>query len=142
MTTYSGLAFAQDFLGNFSEAKAAADQTMLLRPHDPILHRCVVSKAIADYQTGEYQRAERIAQNSVRTNSTWWMSNAMLASSMAQQGKQAEAQQVLERIYLNYPDLKLEKLLDGMPFIDPGHTEHIRHGLVKAGWKGAAVAGS
>ena len=59
----------------------------------------------------------------------------MLASSMAQQGKTAEAQKVIERIRSNHPDLTLEKLLGGMPFTDPLHVEHLREGLVKAGWR-------
>jgi hypothetical protein len=116
---------------------------MLLRPHDPILHRCVISKSIAHYQTGDYETAERIAQNSVRTNAVFWMSNAMLASSLAQQGKIAASQLVVERIHLNHPGLKMEKLLDGMPFTNSDHVEHLKQGLVKAGWEdSSAAAGS
>lgn len=134
-TAYSGLAFSHDFLGQFAEAQTAADQTMLLRPHDPILCKCVISKSIADYQTGDYERAERIAQNSIRTNSVWWMSNALLAASMAQQKKLAEALAVTKRLRATYPGLKLEKLAAGLPFTDPAHRDHLVEGLVQAGWR-------
>jgi TolB-like protein/DNA-binding SARP family transcriptional activator/Flp pilus assembly protein TadD len=136
-TAYSGLAFVHDFRGDFEAAKPAADETIRLRPHDPVLHRCVIARSIADYQTGDYREAERIARNSIRTNNEFWMSNAMLASSLSQQGQADEARAVVEHIRHTYPGLKLEQLLTGMPFAQSVHLEHLRDGLAKAGWRDA-----
>jgi len=134
-TAYSGLAFVHDFRGEFAAAKPAADETMRLRPHDPVLHRCIMSKSIADYQTGAYEAAAQVARNSLSTSRTWWMSNALLAASIGQQGRSGEAVEAIKRIRTNYPGVKLDGLLDGMPFVDQSHLEHLREGLIKAGWR-------
>lgn len=139
-SAYSGLAFVHDFKGNFSDAKPAADETMRLRPHDPGLYRCIMSKAIADYQTGEYERAERVARDSLRTNSSWWISNMMLMASLAQRGRLEDASAAAERIRADQPGITLEIMLGKMPFTNPAHRDHLAEGLIRAGWRDPAVA--
>ncbi len=134
-SAYSGLAFVHDFKGNFSEAASAADKTIRLRPHDPALHKCVISKAIAHYQTGEYERAERIAKDSLRTNNTWWVSNMMLAASLAQRGHVAGAGVAAQRIRADQPGITLEIMLRTMPFANAAHSDHLAGGLIRAGWR-------
>lgn len=134
-TAYSGLAFVHDFRGEFEAARPAADETMRLRPHDPVLHRCIISKSIADYQTGAYEGAAQVARNSLSTSSTWWMSNALLAASVGQQGRTSEATEAIERIRNNYPGVTLDRLSSVLPFTDQAHIDHLREGLIKAGWR-------
>jgi adenylate cyclase len=132
---FSGLAFAHDFKGSFSEAIPAADETIRLRPHDPVLHRCIMSKSIAAYQIGLYEGAERIARDSIRTNDRWWISNMMLAASLGKQGRPDAARAAIEKLKKDHPGLTLEAMFQGMPFADAAHREHLAEGLVQAGWR-------
>ena len=132
---YSGLAFVHDFIGNFSDAIPAADETIRLRPHDPVLHRCIMSKSIADYQTAQYERAERVARDSLRTNDSWWLSNMMLAACLGKQGQLDEARATIDKMREGYPGLTLDIMLHAMPFVDPTHRDHLSEGLIQAGWR-------
>ena len=132
---YSGLAFVQDYIGNFTDAKPAADETIRLRPHDPVLHRCIMSKSIADYQTAHYESAERIARDSLRTNDRWWLSNMMLAASLGKLGRSSEARVLTDKLHDAYPGITLEIILQKMPFVDRAHRDHLAEGLLEAGWR-------
>ena len=132
---YSGLAFVHDFMGNFSDAIPAADETIRLRPHDPVLHRCIMSKSIADYQTSQYEHAELVARDSLRTNDSWWLSNMMLAACLGKQGRSDEARATIDKLREGYPGLTLEIMLHAMPFVDATHRDHLAEGLVQAGWR-------
>jgi adenylate cyclase len=134
-SAYSGLAFVHDFKGNFSEAKPAADETIRLRPHDPGLHRCIMSKAIAHYQTGEYEHAERVTRDSLRTNSSYWMGNMMLMASLGQRGRLEDARAAAQRICAVQPGITLEIMLKKTPFADQAHSDHLADGLIRAGWR-------
>jgi adenylate cyclase len=134
-TAYSGLAFVHDLRGEFEAARPAADETIRLRPHDPVLHRCIMSKSIADYQMGAYEEAAHIARNSLSTSSNWWMSNTLLAASLGQQGRTSEAAEAIERIRTNYPDVTLDRLSNVLPFQEQAHVDHLQAGLIKAGWR-------
>lgn len=141
-SAYSGLAFVHDFKGDFSDAMPAADETIRLRPHDPGLHKCIIAKAIAHYQTGQYERAERIARDSLRTNKTWWISNMMLAASLAQRGAVADAAAATEKVRADQPGITLEIMLRTMPFAHAAHSEHLAEGLIRAGWRDSNGPGS
>lgn len=132
---FSGLAFAHDFKGSFSEAIPAADETIRLRPHDPVLHRCIMSKSIAAYQIAHYEGAERVARDSIRTNDRWWLSNMMLAASLGKQGRPDAAKPAIEKLKKDLPGLTLQAMLQGMPFADAAHREHLADGLIQAGWR-------
>jgi DNA-binding SARP family transcriptional activator/tetratricopeptide (TPR) repeat protein len=132
---YSGLAFVQDFIGNFSDAKPAADETIRLRPYDPVLHKCIMSKSIADYQTGEYERAEFVARDSLRTNDSFWLSNMMLAACLGRLHRLEEAKEIIEKMRNQYPGVTLEMMMQKMPFVDPSHRDHLAEGLIQAGWR-------
>lgn len=132
---YSGLAFVHDFIGNFSDAKPAADETIRLRPHDPVVHRCIMSKSIAEYQTEEYLRAERIARDSLRTNDSWWMSNMMLVACLGKQERSDEAGATIDRMRTAYSGITLENMLHAMPFADTAHSDHLAEGILQAGWR-------
>jgi adenylate cyclase len=134
-TAYSALAFAHNYLGNFADARPAADETARLRPHDPVLHKCIISKAIADYQTGDYPNAELTILESLRTNRNWWMSNMMLAATAAQRGSIDSASAAMGRIREDQPGITLEIMLDRVPFADAIHRDHLADGLKRAGWR-------
>jgi tetratricopeptide (TPR) repeat protein len=134
-TAYSGLAFVYDFRGNFADAMPAVDETIRLRPHDPVLHKCIMAKAIAHYQTGQYGRAERVTRDSFRTNNTWWLSNMLLAASLAQRGHIADARVAAQTIRADQPGITLEIMLQRMPFDSPAHSDHLAEGLIRAGWR-------
>jgi TolB-like protein/DNA-binding SARP family transcriptional activator len=134
-SAYSILGFVHDFLGNFDEARAAADETVRLRPHDPALHKCILARGIADYQTGDYQSAMRVIHDSQRTDKTWWMSNMMLAATAGQRGARDTAREAIERIRADQPGITLEIMLTRMRYTDPVHREHLAEGLTRAGWR-------
>jgi DNA-binding SARP family transcriptional activator len=134
-TAYSGLAFVHDFAGNFSDAKPAVDETIRLRPHDPVLHRCIMSKSIAEYQTAQYESAERVARDSLRTNDSWWLSNMMLTACLGRMGRLEEARVTIDKLRECYPGLTLEIMQQKMPFVDPTHRDHLAEGLIQAGWR-------
>ena len=134
-SAYSGLAFVHDFKGNFAEAAPAVDETIRLRPHDPVLYKCIMAKAIAHYQTGQYERAERITKDSLRTNNSWWLSNMMLTASLAQRGRLADARVAAQTIRADQPGITLEIMLQRMPFASPAHSDHLAEGLILAGWR-------
>jgi len=133
-TAYSGLAFAHAKMGNFAETKPALDETLRLRPHDQSLFRCVITKSIADYQTGDYVQAEQVARDSLR-GGPWWLSSVMLAASLGQQERSAEAENSVNELAKHHPDLTLDKMMEMARFSNSAHNEHLSEGLVKAGWR-------
>jgi TolB-like protein/DNA-binding SARP family transcriptional activator len=133
--SHSALAFICDFMGKFSDAKYAADETIRLRPHDPMLYRCIISKSIAEYQTSDYDRARNITRDSLRSDASWWNSRMLLAASLSKDGQIDEARDVVDRMRDDFPDLTLEIMLRRMPFADPLHAEHLSEGMVLAGWR-------
>jgi pentatricopeptide repeat protein len=94
-----------------------------------------MSKSIAEYQTAQYERAERIARDSLRTNDSWWMSNIMLAACLGKQGRSDEARTTIDRMRTAYPGITLESILHGMPFADTAHSDHLTEGILQAGWR-------
>ncbi len=134
-TGHSGLAFAHNFAGSFADAKPAADETIRLRPYDPLLHRCIMSKSLADYQTGDYERSERVTRESLRVNDRWWFSNMMLAACLGRLGKADAAREPIEKLKSYYAGLSLEIFEQELPFVDPSHRDHLTEGLIKAGWR-------
>ncbi len=132
---YAGLAYAQDFGGDFKGALQSADRTIRLRPHDPSLCRCTASKAVAGYLIEDYELAERIALDSQRSERNWWLSNALLIASLGQQNRLVEAKGVIEEFRSTDPAFDLiEGIRTRFPFSDPSHTEHLVEGLQRAGW--------
>ena len=94
-----------------------------------------MSKSIADYQTAQYESAERVARDSLRTNDSWWLSNMMLAASLGKLGRLTEARVLADKLREGYPGLTLEIILKKMPFVDPAHGDHLAEGLLEAGWR-------
>ena len=133
--SHTALAYARNFLGHYSDAKRAADETIRLRPRDPLIYRCIISKSIAEYQTKDFDRAAHIARVSLRTEPSWWNSQMLLAASLAQSGETAEAGEVVDKMHQDFPGLKLEHMLRRMPFAVPEHSEHLAEGMMRAGWR-------
>lgn len=132
---YAGLAYAQDFGGDFTGALQSADRTIRLRPHDPSLCRCTASKAVAGYLMEDYELAERIALDSKRSEQKWWLSNALLIASLGQQHRLADARNVIEEFRSTEPTFDLvDGIRSRFPFSNPSHTEHLVEGLQRAGW--------
>ena len=121
------------------EAPPAADETIRLRPHDNFLHRCIISKAIAYYQSGQYDEAELVARDSLREDDTWWVSNLWLTASLAQMGRKDEAEIGVRKIQRSQPRMTLDTILSILPFADLEHCEHLSEGLIKAGWTDAKI---
>jgi DNA-binding SARP family transcriptional activator/TolB-like protein len=132
---YSGMAFAFDFDGSFPDALEAADQTIRLRPHDPLLYRCTIAKAIAAYQLGDYEMTDRVARDSRRSDSSYSLSNALLIASLGQQGRAVEAERIIQEFRSAQPHFDLVQVVRTMfPFSNPMHGENLADGLLRAGW--------
>lgn len=63
------------------------------------------------------------------------MSNALLAASVGQLGRTSEGAEAIERIQANYSGVTLDRLSSVLPFTDQLHIDHLREGLIKAGWR-------
>ena len=69
-TAYSGLAFALAFNGDFDKALESEATTARLRPRDPAMSVCMMSKSVALYQKDDYEAAETVARESLEMADT------------------------------------------------------------------------
>jgi adenylate cyclase len=129
---YTVLGWGKDFSGAFPEAVSALNQSVALRPYDRTLFRCFPALAIAHYELGAYQCAEQVARRASALYPDYWMNNLLLAASLGQQGRAAEAREVLERMCRVDPAVVPTSLVERFPFRDPSHALHLSDGLAKA----------
>lgn len=130
---YSGLGYALSMVGDFEDACKAIDTTERLRPGDPSLSTCMIFKAIAQYQVGEYESAARVSELSLAIDDRFWLSNLMSAVSLAQLGRNSEAQVACTRLNQALPNITLKALSNALPFKDEAHFDHVVEGMHKAG---------
>jgi DNA-binding SARP family transcriptional activator/TolB-like protein len=133
-SAYSGLAFTLDYVGRFDEALPAAEETIRLRPYDRTLHRCIMSKSIAHFQTGAYDEAEFVARQSLAVNPAWSLNNMMLLATLGQKGKLEEAAEPASRLRKIFPAATADQLCGMLPFAVSQHRDHLIDGLRKGGW--------
>jgi adenylate cyclase len=133
---YSVLGWGNDFGGRFPDAVSALNRSVALRPHDRTLFRCYPALAIAHYELDQYEAAEQVTRRAAALYPDYWMNNLMLAASLGQQGRAAEAREIVERMRRADPGgaaTSPARLVERIPFRDPAHARRIADGLAKAG---------
>ncbi|MCB1744480.1 MAG: hypothetical protein KDK91_29200 [Gammaproteobacteria bacterium] len=133
-TGYSGLAFTLDLVGRFEEALPAVEETIRLRPFDRVLSRCIISKAIAQYQTGDYAGAERVVRLSQQIEPNWSLSNVLLLAVLGQLGDRDRADEQVRKLVQLHPEATLERMSKALPFAVSDYQAHFEEGIKKAGW--------
>ena len=133
---YSVLGYALDCVGEFNEALKTVTYSLRLRPNDRTLARCLPAISIAHYQLGAYGPAEEVARRAVTMNPIYWIGHQLLAASLGQLGRTADAAGEVAEIRRKEPNISLTAFSTRLPFRDPIYTERIEDGLIKAGWVG------
>ena len=131
-TAYSALAWALVLNGQFQDALTAEETTERLRPRDPSVHVCMMSRAVAKYALGDYVDAEAVSRQSININEDFWLSNLILVAALGQQGRGAESEEARHKFADLLPGLTEERLAEFMPFKARDHLAHIIKGLSQA----------
>lgn len=132
-TAYSALALALVLVGNFEAAIQAEATTTRLRPGDRALYMCMMSRAVAKYELGDYDTAAQVCRESLELNDKFWMSNLLHVAALGQRGRGDELPAAVARLQAILPDLTEVKLAELLPFEQRAHLEHVIEGLRKAG---------
>jgi adenylate cyclase len=131
---YSVLGYALDCVGDFEEALKIVAHSFRLRPHDRTIGRCIPAMSVAHYQLGAYEAAEETARRAVTMMPLYWLGHQMLAASLGQLGRKAEAEQCVEEIRGREPEISRRAYSYRLPFRDAVYAQRIEEGLAKAGW--------
>jgi TolB-like protein len=109
-------------------------RAMRLSPLDPRLFVWQFCTALAHYCAGRHQEAVSWAESSLREQPHFASAMRVLAASLAQEGRLAEAQKATARLRTAYPGLRASKLDDVMPpFRRPEDRARYVEGLRQAG---------
>jgi adenylate cyclase len=133
---YSVLGYALDCVGEFEEALKTVAHSFRLRPHDRTVGRCIPAISVAHYQLATYDAAEETARRAVTLMPMYWLAHQMLAASLGQLGRKADAAQCVEEIRRREPKISRSAYSARLPFRDAVYTQRIEEGLAKAGWSG------
>ena len=133
-----GLAHALWHAGRPGEALEHHDEAIRLSPHDPILWAFLASKAIALVMAERYEdgiAASREAQRNLGSQSQRSNLFAYLGevSGLGLLDKKHEAEQALQRMRNELPNVSLEFIETSLPMLESDTTDRLFHGLTRAG---------
>jgi adenylate cyclase len=97
VSAYSGLAIASSLLGRPQEAVEHADKAMRLSPRDPLLYVFYLEKGFALSLLQQDDQAIEWLRRSVAAAPQYPVPQALLASTLATTGHEAEARETLKR---------------------------------------------
>jgi TolB-like protein len=132
-TAYSALAFLLNLLGRFEEAIESEATTARLRPRDPGMHICMLSRSIAKYFQSDFAEAENVARRSIAINDSMWLGQLMLAAALGKQNRASDAASAVEKLHQLLPGLTAQGVGELMPFRSGEHLEEIMDGLRRSG---------
>jgi adenylate cyclase len=121
--------------GRPADAREPLTAALRLDPLGPTAPAALYNSAVACYFAKDYLAAEAVARRAIRGYPEIPRSYLLLAASLGQLGRAAEAHQVLDmakafRPYFEY------KTARRAPSIRPDDHDHFLDGLRKAGWQG------
>ena len=123
------------FSGRPEEGLAALKSSVRLDPRAPSLVYRLYQIALALYFCREYAAAGEAARQGIRSYPARPGSYRVLAASLGQLGRTAEAKEALEQAIAIAPALVDATIREGLPGVRPEDHAHMLEGLRKAGWR-------
>ncbi len=122
---YFNLAQAYSFAGRFEEADKALDRVEQMAPSGPISRYYDWYRSILRSWQGQHEAAEQLQRSTIEQSPSYTSPYVFLAISLAEQGKSAEATQVLDLVLTINPNLTVERLIPLAGFHpDPEQGQH------------------
>lgn len=103
-----------------------------LNPGDPLNPHRYFGLALAHHIARRYEPALENATRAVGTRPDWWLAQMLLAATLSELGRLAEARAACADLMRLKPDLTVASL-DVLPFARPGDRHHVATGLRKGG---------
>lgn len=130
---FLGLGSALMYAGEYERAIEAAQQAMRLSPHDPVLWVSVCVVALSHFSVGRMDLAEENARAAVRYPTAEVTAYYILAGTLGEVGKIADAEIVWRKVLELKPDFDAKFVRKILQFRDVGVVERLIEGLHKAG---------
>jgi tetratricopeptide (TPR) repeat protein len=100
---YAQLAANEEDLGQYEESLENLDKAIRLSPHDPSLHYWFAGKAYAHFALKQYEQAIEWARRAIAIDPTFRHPHPALIASLSWTGRQAEAQEAIQRYLELFP---------------------------------------
>ena len=128
-----GLGTALVYSGFWDRAIESLDRAQRLSPHDPLLWIINVVQVLALLGARRLDEAEAAARLSTRQPTAAVTAYFILAATLGQLGKQAEAADAMADVLAMKPDIDAGYISQILPFKNPDDLAYIIEGLHKAG---------
>ena len=128
-----GLGTALVYSGFWDRAIESLDRAQRLSPHDPLLWIINTVRVMALLGTRRLEEAEAAARLSTRQPTAAVTAYFILAATLGQLGKQAEAADAMADVLAMKPDIDAGYISQILPFKNPDDLAYIIEGLHKAG---------
>ncbi|KUY61139.1 winged helix-turn-helix domain-containing tetratricopeptide repeat protein [Burkholderia sp. RF2-non_BP3] len=128
-------AFCRLWHGESTRAVEQFTRAMDLSPVDPELYRIHFGLAAAHLFLGKHAEAASYAEKASRDLPSFFVAQAVLASSLAWLGKLEEARRAAKRLHALAPALRLGNLTDVIPIVRQDDLNLLIEGLAKAGFQ-------
>ncbi|MDW4549940.1 BTAD domain-containing putative transcriptional regulator [Defluviimonas sp. D31] len=119
--------------GQPEEAIADLSRAIRLSPHDPHAATTHGAMACAHFFAERDDEAVHWAESSIRLRPSYQVAHCILAAALARSGRAEDARQVVERLRLSDPGLRIATLLEAYPFQRPRDAARLSDGLATAG---------
>jgi adenylate cyclase len=129
---YGTLGTVHAWAGNFEPSIENNLLALRLNPGDPLNPHRYFGLSLAQYLARRYLPALEHATRAVGIRPDWWLAQKMLAASLAQLDRLAEARAACADLTRVKPDMTLASL-NVLPFARPEDREHVADGLRKCG---------
>ncbi|NRB20666.1 MAG: tetratricopeptide repeat protein [Rhodobacteraceae bacterium] len=128
--------WSKTYQRDFDGALADFDRAQTLSPRDPFLFNIEFGRAFAAGASGNYEDAIRLVKKGLVAGPGVTWAYRDLASFLANADRQLEAEEAVRQLLLSYPNLTIQRVIDGMPpTVRELHTKFF-DGLLKAGVPG------
>jgi len=127
------LGWAYTFVGDTENAHREIEQAIRLSPRDPFLVLWHAALAGAAFVDGDYENAVRWARQTIEERRDWPSGHRLLAASLGQLGKEADASAAVREVLRLIPDQSVATLRLQLPYRDPNVVERFLDGLRRGG---------
>jgi adenylate cyclase len=128
-----GLGYSLYWFGRAADALPCFDTAIRLSPHDPVLWAFHTLKGWCHFQLGDHEAAEACARTAFQEHPKEFWPYLVLASALAEQGRQDEACAVIDDLRGVKPEMAVSTFECATPHMDPVYTERVTAALRKAG---------
>ena len=130
--SYAAKAYILNYLGRPAEATELANYAMRLAPVHPLPFYQVVL-ASAQYSSGNYEEAVKMARDALRNDKEYLDALLILAGANAALNHMEDAARAAAEVYQVKPDFTLEKFARTQPYKNPETLEQLLITLRKSG---------